>query len=282
MPTELKRNFHRRAIVGAAALIALGLGTLSASRASAQTVDEIKQRGVVRIGVLSELPPWGYLDASGKLAGYDVDVGELLAKKLGVKVEFVGMTVAARIAQVMTGKVDMLLATMGMYPDRAKVVQFSEPYAGLKIVMLAKKGQKIEKLEDAAALRIGVTRGAAQDTAISNGLPKSADIRRFDDDSAAIQALTTGQVDAIGANTTYMININKIFPNNDFEQKLVFNEQWMGVATKPGQKDLNAWLNTFIDEIKASGELAAINKKWIGQPLPDFPAKVEGVPFTVQ
>ncbi len=278
----MQKNFRRRAFVGAAALIVFGLGALSPQRASAQTIDEIKQRGVVRIGVLSELPPWGYLDASGKLAGYDVDVGELLAKKMGVKPEFVGMTVAARIAQVMTGKVDMLLATMGMYPERAKVVQFSEPYAGLKIIMLAKKGQKIEKLEDAAALRIGVTRGSAQDTAITNGLPKSADIRRFDDDSAAIQGLVSGQVDAIGANTTYMLNINKIFPNNDFEQKLVFNEQWMGVATKPGQKDLNVWLNKSIDEIKASGELAAISKKWIGQPLPDFPTKVEGVPFTMQ
>jgi polar amino acid transport system substrate-binding protein len=88
------------------------------------------------------------------------------------------MTVAARIAQVMTGKVDMLLATMGMYPDRAKVVQFTEPYAGLKIILLAKKAQKIEKLEDAAKLRIGVTRGAAQDTAITTGLPKGSDIGR--------------------------------------------------------------------------------------------------------
>ncbi|WP_271597976.1 MULTISPECIES: transporter substrate-binding domain-containing protein [unclassified Bradyrhizobium] len=278
----ISKYFCRRAIVCGVALVALGLEALSPQRTVAQTIAEIKQRGVVRIGVLSELPPWGFLDASGNPAGYDVDVGELLAKKMGVKAEFVGTTVAARIAQVMTGKVDMLLATMGMYPERAKVVQFTEPYAGMKIILLAKKGQTIDKLQDAAALRIGVVRGGAQDIAITSGLPKSADIRRFDDDSAVIQALITGQVQAIGANTTYMININKIFPNNEFEQKLVFNEQWMGIATKPGQRDLNVRLNTLIDEIRASGELAAINKKWIDQPLPDFPTRIEGVPFTVQ
>src|SRR3954452_867417 len=275
-------NSMRRRLIGVIGMAtALGLGVLG-SVATAQTIDELKQRGVVRIGVLSELPPWGFLDQNGNLAGYDVDVGKLIAEKMGVKAEFVGMTVAARIAQVMTGKVDMLLATMGMYPDRAKVVQFTEPYAGLKIIMLAKKSQKIEKLEDAANLRIGVTRGAAQDTAITAGLPKSADIRRFDDDSAAIQALITGQVDAIGANTTYMININKVMPNNDFEPKLTFNEQWMGIATKPGQKQLNEWLNSFIEEAKANGQLDAISKKWIGQPLPQFPASVPGVPYTVQ
>jgi polar amino acid transport system substrate-binding protein len=263
-------------------VLALALLSIGAVTASAQTVEDIQKRGVVRIGVLSELPPWGFLDANGNLAGYDVDVGKLIAEKMGVKAEFVGMTVAARIAQVMTGKVDMLLATMGMYPERAKVVQFTEPYAGLKIIMLAKKEQKIEKLEDAANLRIGVTRGAAQDTAITAGLPKTADIRRFDDDSAAIQALITGQVDAIGANTTYMININKVMPNNDFEPKLTFNEQWMGIATKPGQKQLNEWLNAFIEQIKANGQLEAISKKWIGQPLATFPASLPGVPFTVQ
>ncbi|UPG74507.1 transporter substrate-binding domain-containing protein (plasmid) [Roseomonas gilardii subsp. gilardii] len=270
-------HLNRRHLVGAFALTATGL--MVARPAFALTPDDIRKRGSLGIGVLSELPPWGFLDASGQPAGYDVDVGKLIGKKLGVPVEFVGMTVAARIAQVMTGKVDMLLATMGMYPDRAKVVQFTKPYAGLKIILLAKKDQKIEKIEDASGLRIGVTRGSAQDTAISAAL-KNADIRRFDDDSAAIQALITGQVDAIGANTTYMININKIFPNNNFEQKLVFNEQWMGIAVKPGQKELVDWLNAFIDEIKANEELEKISQQWIGQKLPVFPTQIEGVPFS--
>ena len=275
----MSKSITRRLTLG---ILALGLGAMMLRPAAAQTVDEIKRRGVVRIGVLSELPPWGFLDASGQLAGYDVDVGNLLAQKLGVRAEFSGMTVSARIAQLMTNKVDMLLATMGMYPERAKAVQFTEPYAGLKIILLANKNQKIEKLEDAAKLRIGVTRGAAQDIAITKGLPPGSDIRRFDDDSAVIQALVTGQVEAAGANTTYMINIRKVMPNNEFEQKLVFNDQWMGVAIRPGQKDLNTWLNTAIDELKASGQLEAISQKWTAQKLPDFPASLPGVPYTVQ
>ena len=131
----ISKYFHRRVIVCG---LALGLAAMSPQMVGAQTIAEIKQRGIVRIGVLSELPPWGFLDASGKPAGYDVEVGELIAKKMGVKAEFVGTTVAARIAQVLTGKVDMMLAIMGMYPERAKVVQFTEPYAGMKIILLAR------------------------------------------------------------------------------------------------------------------------------------------------
>ncbi len=260
-----------------------GLGLLGiAGSASAQTLERIKEAGVVRIGVMGEQAPWGSIDASGQNIGYDVDVAKLIGEELGVRVEFVANAVAARIPNLMTGKVDLQMAVMGMYPDRAKVVQFSKPYAGLKIALIASADHKIETIEDAMNLRIGVPRGAAQDTAITGLLGDIPNIRRFDDDSSTIQALVSGQVDAIGGNTTYKINLNRAAPGNNFEEKLIFNEQWMGVATPLGDAEINAWLNEFIDKIIADGRLNAISEKWLDAPLPSFPEAVEGVPFTVE
>lgn len=267
--------------VAFAVLAGLGIMGVSAS-ANADTLENIKKAGVVRIGVMGEQAPWGSIDASGKNIGYDVDVGRLIGEELGVKVEFVPNAVAARIPNLVTGKVDLQMAVMGMYPDRAKVVQFSKPYAGLKIILLSSKKNKIETIEDARNLRIGVPRGAAQDKAITTLLGDVPNIRRFDDDSSTMQALVSGQVDAIGGNTTYKINLDKAAPGNDFEQKLVFNEQWMGITSKLGDKETNAWLNSFIDKIKADGRLEAINKKYLDASTPNFPEKIEGVPFTVQ
>jgi polar amino acid transport system substrate-binding protein len=268
----------RRTILAGTA--ALGAGLLAAGPAWAETVQDIQKRGKLRLGVLADQPPWGFLDGDGKSAGYDVDFGKLLAKAMNVEPDFVTMTVAARIAQLMTNKVDLVIAVMGMYPERAKVVQFTKPYAALSIIVLGKKEQKIEKVADLAKLRVGVTRGAAQDVALTAQLP-GADIRRFDDDAGAIQGLLAGQVDAIGANTTYMLNINNARPDNDFEQKLVLNRQYMGIAMRPGQKELNEWLNAFIEKAHADGELEKLSQKWIHQPLPELPASLEGVPFTV-
>ena len=67
----------------------------------------------------------------------------------------------------MTGKVDLVIAVMGMYPERAKVVQFSKPYAALSIIVLGKKSANIKGVRDLAGLTVGVTRGAAQDTALT-------------------------------------------------------------------------------------------------------------------
>lgn len=199
-----------------------------------------------------------------------------------MKVEFVPNAVAARIPNLLTGKVDLQMAVMGMYPDRAKAVQFTEPYAGLKIILLSSAKNKIETIEDARDLRIGVPRSAAQDKAITEPLGDSPNIRRFDDDSSTMQALVSGQVDAIGGNTTYKLNLDKAAPGNDYEQKLVFNQQWMGVTTVLGDAEINTWLNQFIDRIRADGRLAAIDEKWLGQPMPEFPASIEGVPYTVE
>jgi polar amino acid transport system substrate-binding protein len=267
----------RRTLLGGAALLGTGL---VAGPALAETVQDIQKRGRIRLGVLGDQPPWCYIDADGKNAGYDVDFGRALAAAMKVEPEFVTMTVAARIAQLMTNKVDLVIAVMGMYPERAKVVQFSKPYAALSIIVLGRKSQKIEKVADLAKLRIGVTRGAAQDVSLTAQLP-GADIRRFDDDASAIQGLLAGQVDAIGGNTTYMLNIAKARPDNDFEQKLVLNRQYMGIAMRPGQKELNEWLNAFVDKMRDSGELEKLSQKWIHQPLPELPAQLEGVPFTV-
>ncbi|MDB5849874.1 MAG: hypothetical protein JWP29_3626 [Rhodoferax sp.] len=271
-------KLNRRAVVSLGAALAIG----PILPAHADALDDIKKRGTIRVGVLSELPPWGFVDASGKNVGYDVDVAELIGKKLGVKVELVSMNVAARIAQVMTGKVDVLAATMGMYPDRAKVVQFTKPYAALSIIVIAKKAENITKLEDLAGRKIGVTRAAAQDTAITQAAPAGATIQRFDDDAAVVQALLAGQVDVIGGNNTYLLNIKKAMPDSTFEQKVVINRQYMGIAMRPGQKEFNARLNQVIDEIKASGELNAISKKWTLQDLPELVTELPGVPFTVQ
>src|SRR2546430_124584 len=116
------KYLNRRTIIRVAAM-AIAVAGVSGI-AWGQTIGEIKKRGVLRVGILADLPPWGFTDRGGKAAGYDADVATLMGKKLGVPVEFLSTTSASRTALLMTGKADLLIATVGMYPERAKVVQF--------------------------------------------------------------------------------------------------------------------------------------------------------------
>ena len=267
---------RRGAMMGAAALVAaIGL----ANPAAAVTPEEIKARGKLIVGIQGDNPPWGFVTSGGKQDGFDADMGALFAKELGVEVEFVPLEVNNRIPALTSGRVDVLFATMAMLPDRAKAVQFSQPYNANAIVLIGPKNKSIKTNEDMANLTISVAKGAAQDTQVTKNASASATIRRFDGDAASVQALVSGQVDALGGNIFYMDRVEKARPG-EFENKLEFQKLYNGACTRLGEKELNASINAFIDKIKANGELKKIYDKWMKVPVPEFPKSLEGIPFT--
>ena len=246
----------------------------------AQTVADIKKKGKVVIGIQGDNPPWGFVNSKGEQEGFDGDIGRLFGEHLGLPVEFFPTAVANRIPALVTGRVDILFATMGMYPDRAKAIQFSKPYAANDVVLVAPVAMKVAGPEDMANHTIGVARSSAQDTAVTKAAPSSATIRRFDDDAATIQALLSGQVEMVGANQFYPIRLNQSKPGT-YERKFDFLRQYNGAGTRLGQKEWNETANAFIDKIKADGSLAKVYQKWMGFAPPEFPASLDGVPFTV-
>ncbi|OHV24256.1 transporter substrate-binding domain-containing protein [Rhizobium sp. RMa-01] len=266
---------RRNAMLGAAALVA---AVTVAQPAAAITPDEIKARGKIIVGIQGDNPPWGFVTSGGKQDGLDADIATLFAKELGVSVEFVPLEVNNRIPALTAGRVDVLFATMAMLPDRAKAVQFSKPYVANAIVLIGPKSAEIKTNADMAKFSVGVAKGAAQDTQVTKNAPEGTTIRRYDGDAASVQALVSGQVDTLGGNIFYMDRVNKARPG-EFENKLEFQKLYNGACTRLGEKEINAALNTFIDKIKTNGDLKAVYDKWMKVPVPEFPEKLEGIPF---
>jgi polar amino acid transport system substrate-binding protein len=272
------RKMRRRLLLGSAVLLAAP--ALLSAPAFAITPAEIKARGKLIVGIQGDNPPWGFVNSSGKQEGFDADVAELFGKELGVPVEFVPLAVANRIPALTSGRVDILFATMAMLPDRAKAVQYSKPYVANIITLVAPKATVIKTNADMGKVAIGVPRASVQDTQITKNAPEGTTIRRFDDDAATIQALVSGQVQAVGGNMFYVQRLNQAKPDT-YEDKLEFTRLYNGACTRLGEKEMNTAVNTFIDKIKANGELAKAYQKWMKLSPPTFPESVEGVPFVV-
>ncbi|GAB4069215.1 transporter substrate-binding domain-containing protein [Ancylobacter sonchi] len=268
-----------RRLVLAAAVAALALPALATRPASAVTPEEIKARGKIIVGIQGDNPPWGFVTSDGKQDGLDADMARLYAKELGVEVEFVPLEVSNRIPALTSGRVDVLFATMAMLPERAKAVQFSKPYVANAIVLIAPKSVEIKTNADMAKVSIGVAKGAAQDTQVTKNAPAGTTIRRYDGDAPSIQALASGQVQAIGGNIFYLQRVEQARPG-EFENKLEFQKLYNGACTRLGEKEINASLNAFIDKIKANGELKKIYDKWMKVPVHQFPDSLEGIPFS--
>ena len=249
---------------------AIGIAAVAAATAlpaSAQTVEELKKKGEINVGLLVDFPPYGTTNAQNQPDGYDADVARLLAKDWGVKVNLVPVTGPNRIPYLLTNKVDLLIASLAITPERAKQVQFSKPYSAATIVLLAPKKDKIKGAADLKPYRIGVARASTQDIAVTQIAPQGTEIRRFDDDASAMQALISGQVDAIGCSTTVAAQINKRAPGQ-FEPKFTLKQQEMAIALRPGQPELLKAVNEFVTKETASGGLNKLYRKWLDTDLP--------------
>jgi polar amino acid transport system substrate-binding protein len=254
-----------------AALAALGLGaalTVFAPFAAAQSVADIKKKGEITIGMLVDFPPYGTTNAQNQPDGYDADVAKLLAKEWGVKANIVPVTGPNRIPFLLTNKVDLLVASLAITPERAKQVQFSQPYAAATIVLYGATKTPIKTATDLKGLRVGVARASTQDVAVTKAAPEGTEIRRFDDDASAMQALISGQVDAIGCSVTVAAQIAKRVPAGSYENKFTLVQQSMGIAMRPGQEELHKAVNEFVAKNTANGELNKLYQKWLQADLP--------------
>jgi polar amino acid transport system substrate-binding protein len=267
-PTKEKRMIStiRKCVVLILGLgVIAGAGTTTANAADA--LQNIESSGTIKIGMLVDFPPYGLMNEQNQPDGYDADVAKLLAKNMGVKLQLVPVTGPNRIPYLLSGQVDLLVASLGITPERAKSVEFSEPYAAITIAVYGKDDVKVAKPEDLAGKTIAVARASTQDTAVTKVTPQSATIRRFDSDAAALQALMSGQVPLVGCSNVCYATIQKLAPGK-YNKKFELSSQVQGIAVKPGEKTLLARVNVFIDKIKGDGELDKINEKWLGEPMP--------------
>lgn len=262
---SILRNIGSLLFAGVAAF------TLSAVAAKAATPDEIKARGTLQVGVLTDYPPFGGTDAQQQPAGYDADVARLLAKSLGVKLELVPVTGPNRIPYLLTNKIDILIATFGITAERSKQVLFSNPYSTLTIYVLAPKNITVKTPEDLKNVTISVARASTQDTAISAIAPPGTPLKRFDDDATALQALISGQVQGMGASNTILAQLNKDYPQLNIEPKITLREQANGMALRKADTALQEYANKFIAEAEKNGDLNTINQRWFGIALNKLP-----------
>lgn len=257
------------AVLGGA-IMAAALTAASATVAQAQTISDIDKKGTITIGILTGIPPYDTIDASGKTDGFLVDIARDVAANLKVKLDVVPVNNASRAAALESGRVDMLIAHMTATPERAKLFLMTNPYGAYEMRFVARKDMPLTKLEDLAGKRVSVPKGSTQDVAVSGFGIKGLEVVRFDDDALAMQALISGQVDATAAVATVANDVIKKRSLDNLEVKSdvpLFTLYW-SMAVRKDATQLHQWLNNFIYYQEVTGRLNALHQKWVGVPIP--------------
>ncbi len=221
-------------VIAAAALL---LGLPGAARAD--VYDEMMAAKKIRVATDLALPPAGMMDAQMQPIGADVEVAQKLAKDWGLQLEFVPTTGATRIPNVQTGKADMIISTLSVTPERAKVIDFSKAYAVLQSVVGATKALELKGYEDLRGKTVAVTRGTTQDTTLT---PLASQygfrMQRYDDDATLVTAAVTGQADIVATSASQVGAMREKNAARGFEPKFVLTNFDLAMGVKKGEPKL--------------------------------------------
>ena len=234
----------------------------SAPLASAGSLEDVKSSGALRIGTEGTYAPFTFHDTSGKLVGFDVEIGEAVAEKLGVKAALVEGKWDGLIAGLASDRYDAVINQVGITEERKARFDFSDPYIVSKAVLIVKDGSPIKDFPDLKGKR------AAQSLTSNYGKiaeSAGAELVGTDGFDQSVQLVVTGRADAtINDNLSYL----------DFKKK----QPQAGVAVVATQDDaaasgiivqkdnapLVAEINKALAAIKADGTYGKISQKYFG------------------
>ena len=203
----------------------------------------------------------------GKVVGFDIDMIDLVAKKLGVTqtvvdIPFEGIKSGQDLN---TGKCDIAAAGMTIKPERAKVIDFSVPYFNATQAMLIKKGAGYVSLESLKGKKLGVQSGTTGKDYVASKNPAGVTVTEFEDLATLQQALATDQIQGAVDDLPVWTDYIKKNPGK-FEIGAEFNtgEQYGFGVKKGGNPVLLKTVNEVITAAKTDGTYNTIYEKWFG------------------
>jgi polar amino acid transport system substrate-binding protein len=234
-------------------------------------LDNVMKSKTIKIAVPTDYPPYGSVDRNMKPQGLDVEMAELIAAKLGVKIELVPVTSANRIPYLQTKKADLVISTLGKNPEREKVIDFSSAYAPFFQAVYAAKSMNIKTFADMGGKSVAVTRGAMEDQELNKVAPANVDYRRFEDNNATIAAYVAGQTQTLATSAAVAGDMLAKNPKLSAEYKLLLKDSPCFIGIAKGDGTLKAKVNEIIAAARKDGTIDAMSKKWLGRPAGDLP-----------
>jgi polar amino acid transport system substrate-binding protein len=252
---------------------------ISTAAWSAGTLEEVKKRGVLVVGVNEAAPPFGFLDRDkGEIVGIEPDLAAAIAKKLDVKLKLLPVSSAGRIPALLDGKADIVAATMSKGAGRARLVDFSLTYFKAAQRVLVRTGS-VATVKDLAGKKVGVVQGSTSEFHLKTEVP-AAVVYPFSDYRFAVEALRKGEIDALTGDGVILFGILATLPKDDFEvpMGIALADDSYGLAMRKGDPKFVEFVDATLTEMNKSGEAKRIFEKWLvrrggaAAPTPPQPA----------
>ena len=252
---------HKLLLTAAAAVIG---AALAAAPAAAQTLEKIKQRGVLVVGSKADYKPFGFRDPSGAIVGFEPDIAKYVADKLGVKLELEPVVSSNRMQFLQQGKIDLMIATMNDKPDRRQIVGIIEPlYYASGVNVLANKKAGLKTWEQLKDQKVCGIQGAWYNKPVAE---------KYGADFVAFKGQTEAEVALQQGNCVGWVYDDTAFAERladpkwaGFEMTLptIMEEPWgLAVALPEREGAWGKFMAATLEEMHRNGKMIELEKKW--------------------
>ena len=240
--------------------------------AFADKLDDIIGSGKLRCAVVLDFPPMGSRDADNNPQGFDVDYCNDLAKALGVEAEIVETTFPERIPALVSGQVDVGVASTSDTLERAKTVGFTIPYYAFENAVTANDKVEMATWEDLKGKTVGATAGTYEAIWLEGKVKEwgEGEFRPYQNQADVFLALSQGQLDAT-VSTVEVAEANVAsgnFPGIKVVDKAPMVPDYVALIALREEQGLINYMNLFINQQVRTGRYAEVYKKWVGEGEP--------------
>ena len=252
-------------------LVVVALVMLAATVASAQTasrLDQIVQRGYVRVGTTGDYKPFSYLNpANNEYEGHDIDAARLLAESLGMQVRFVNTTWPTLLKGLQEDQYDIAMCGITRTLARQRVAALSHPYinVGKSPLIRAADRQRFRTLADIdqPGVKIGVNPGGTNQRFVDANI-KKATLVVIEKNLSIPEKVAAGEVDVMITDNVEAMLVAKQDPRlYAVDPENTYTKDDFGYLLP---RDDQAWINyvnLWVDLMRLKGEFARLHQKWI-------------------
>ena len=232
--------------------------------AYADKLADVKNAGVLKAGVKYDFKPFGFVNESGKVVGFDIDLLKYISKELGVDVKFQQVTSKTRIPLVAGGQIDIAAASMTHKVKRDDTIDFTVSYFFDGQSMLVRKGERTRTAKGFAGKKVGAIQGATSGQNFKNAVPK-AKIVYFQEYPQAVMALKKGKIDAV---TTDLVWCSTQAKDSKGKLKVTggtISTEPYGMGIPENESNFRDAVNFAIQKSVKDGTYTKLYKKWFGE-----------------
>lgn len=244
--------------------LALVLGLAAAVQAD--TLEEIIQRGELRVAVQTQGPPFSFMDKNGNRTGSSVEFCKLMAEEMGVKIVFLDYDWDGLIPALLSKKADILAADMTAKLSRALKVSFTKPFYTTGQVMYVKTGSPIKSVADANKpdVTVATLLGSSYTDTARKHLPNATIKEYKGGGNIAMNAVVAGHAQVGVADLSSVHAMAATYPEGTITVlPTMLSYEPLSFAVRPEDRHLLEWINLFFDWIRADGRYDQNLEYWV-------------------